>query len=70
MKQVNEARTLEDGAVDVKHEIETVCSVCQDPFSAEEQATKVCTACGAAWKPAQNVNVFVTSIPVFVTAFI
>ena len=70
MKQVNEARTLEDGAVDVKHEIETVCSVCQDPFSVEEQATKVCTACGAAWKPAQNVNVFVTSIPVFVTAFI
>lgn len=70
MKQVNEARTLEDGAVEVKHEIETVCSACQDSLSAEEQDTKVCTACGAEWKPAQNVNVFVTSIPIFATAFI
>lgn len=70
MKQVNEARTLEDGAVDVKHEIETVCSSCKDPMSSEEQETGVCTACGADWRPVQNVNVFVTSIPVFATAFI
>ena len=70
MKQVNEAKTLEDGVVDVKHEIETICGVCQDPLSAEEQETKVCTSCGAEWKPVQNVNVFVTSIPIFATAFI
>lgn len=70
MKQVNEARTLEDGAVDVKHEIETVCSACKDPLSAEEQEAKVCTSCGAEWKPAQNMNVFVTSIPMSITSFI
>jgi len=70
MKQVNEAKTLEDGVVDVKHEIEIVCGTCKDPLSAEEQATQICTSCGAEWKPAQNINVFVTSIPIFATAFI
>jgi len=70
MKQVNEAQVLEDGVVDVKHEVETVCSACQDPLSKQEEEQAVCSACGAAWEPIQNVNVFVTSIPIFVTAFI
>jgi len=63
MKQVNEASTLEDGVVDVKHEVEIVCSSCSDPVSKEEKETGVCTACGAPWAPSQSVKVFVTSFP-------
>lgn len=70
MKQVNEARVLEDGVVDVKHEVETVCKSCQDPVSEQEQERGVCSTCGAAWEPAQSVNVFVTSIPAFVVTFL
>jgi Zn finger protein HypA/HybF involved in hydrogenase expression len=73
MKQVNEARALEDGAIDVKHEVEIVCTSCSDPVSAEEKETGVCTSCGSPWAPSQSVKVFVTSLPsltAVVTTFI
>lgn len=73
MKQTNEARALEDGVVDVKHEVEVVCAVCADPVSEEEKETGVCTACGSPWAPSQSVKVFVTSFPsmtTVVTSFI
>jgi uncharacterized CHY-type Zn-finger protein len=63
MKQVNPARTLEDGVVEPAHEVEIVCAHCQDPVSQEEENTGVCTACGQPWKPSQSVNVFATSFP-------
>jgi len=70
MKQLNEARNLEEGVVEAKHEVEIVCGACQDPISTREEVFGACTSCGAAWEPIQNVNVFVTSVPAFATTFI
>lgn len=63
MKQTIPTRTLEDGTIEPAHEVDVVCSHCQDPVSAEEESTGVCTACGQDWKPSQSVNVFASSLP-------
>lgn len=63
MKINNPALVLPDGTVEPSHEIEIVCASCQDPVSEQEAETGVCTKCGAAWEPAQNVTITVTSMP-------
>jgi len=63
MKQIVPSRTLEDGSIESEHEIEVVCSNCQDPISQEEEDTGVCTCCGEPWSYLQSVNVFATSLP-------
>jgi uncharacterized CHY-type Zn-finger protein len=63
MKQTIPTRTLEDGTIEPAHEVEVVCSHCQDPVSEEEAQTGVCTSCGQPWAPSQSINVFATSLP-------
>ena len=62
MKQVIEATKI-DGVIVPKHEIEIVCSVCQDPISEEEAVTGACTECGATWNPQQSVSIHATTVP-------
>lgn len=62
MKTLIEA-TKVDGVKVCKHEIEVVCSHCQDPVSAEEEATGTCTNCGNPWQAKQSVSVWATSVP-------
>ena len=63
MKQTIDAKELEPGVVEVKHEIEILCSHCQDPVSAEEEASGTCTNCGESWSPIQHVSLYATSQP-------
>jgi uncharacterized CHY-type Zn-finger protein len=63
VKTVVEARKLESGAIEPKHEIEVVCAHCNDPVSAAEESTGVCTNCGQPWQPKQHVRIWATSVP-------
>jgi hypothetical protein len=62
MKTVIEA-TKTGSIVEPKHEIEQVCSECQDPISAVEESSGTCTNCGATWEPLQSVSIWVTTLP-------
>lgn len=63
MKQVIEPRELAPGVVEVRTEIEVVCSACQDPVSDHEQETGTCTNCGEPWAPRQSIALHATSQP-------
>ncbi len=63
MKQVFEPQEVAPGVVEVRTEIEVVCAHCQDPVSALEEATGVCTNCGQPWSPKQSVALHATSQP-------
>ena len=63
MKQVFNAQEVAPGVVEVKTELEVVCSSCQDPISAEEADSGVCSNCGEAWSPKQSVSLYATSQP-------
>jgi predicted amidophosphoribosyltransferase len=40
-----------------------VCAHCQDPVSAAEESTGVCTNCGEPWQSKQSVKIWATSVP-------
>jgi predicted amidophosphoribosyltransferase len=63
MKQIIESYVREDGSIEPKHEIDVVCSNCQDQISQEEEQTGLCTNCGQPWSAQQNVKVFTTTLP-------
>ena len=63
MKTRIESRQLENGVIEPTHEVEIVCSNCQDPVSAAEESTGVCTNCGQSWEPKQSVKIWATSVP-------
>lgn len=63
MKKVVEARHLDSGAIEPRHEIEVLCSNCNDPVSDVEAATGNCTNCGQPWQPKQHVRIWATSVP-------
>lgn len=62
MKETFESVRIE-GLRHPKYEVEVLCSHCQDPVSAEEEASGTCTNCGEPWAPLQNVSIWVTSLP-------
>lgn len=62
MKQVFEAEKIGE-IKHPKYEVETVCFHCQDPVSAQEEATGVCTNCGEAWRAKVSVSIWATSLP-------
>lgn len=52
-----------DGVVICKHEIEVLCSSCNDPVSDHEETTGLCTNCGEPWEPRQSTSIWATSVP-------
>ena len=62
MKTTHEAEEV-DGVVVCKHEIEVLCSNCNDPVSEHEEATGTCTNCGEPWQPRQSTSIWATSVP-------
>lgn len=62
MKTLIEAQKT-GSIVEPKHEIEQICSACQDPISELEEASSTCTNCGATWEPLQSVSIWVTTLP-------
>ena len=63
MKTRIESRQLENGVIESTHEIEVVCTHCNDPVSAAEESTGVCTNCGEPWQAKQSVKIWATSVP-------
>ena len=63
MKTIVEAREANFEVVEPKHEIDVVCSHCQDPVSQAEKASGTCTNCGEDWAPKQSVKIWATSVP-------
>lgn len=63
MKTVVEAREVNFEVVEPKHEIEVMCSHCQDPISEAEHVSGRCTNCGEVWAPKQSVKIWATSVP-------
>jgi len=62
MKTLYEAQKV-DGVIVCKHEVEILCSNCNDPVSEQEEASGTCTNCGESWKPRQSTSVWATSVP-------
>jgi len=63
VKQKVEARELDNGVVEAAHEIEVLCSFCNDPVAEKEAASGTCTNCGQPWEPKQSVKIWATSVP-------
>ena len=63
MKTTVAAVKDETGVIEPRHEIEVVCSNCQDPVSQAEQDSGLCSACGAPWQSKQSVRIWVTTLP-------
>lgn len=63
MKVVNEARRLEGGAIEAKHEISQVCSNCGYDLDETELSLDTCSDCGQSLSIAQTVRIYVTSVP-------
>jgi uncharacterized paraquat-inducible protein A len=61
MKVFQEAHKV-DGVKVCSSEVEVVCFHCQDPVSAQEEQTGVCTNCGEPWRPKQSVSVWAASV--------
>jgi Zn finger protein HypA/HybF involved in hydrogenase expression len=62
MKTLIEATNV-DGVVVPRHEIEVICSNCEDPVSEQEAASGTCTNCGEPWSAKQNIAIHATTVP-------
>lgn len=63
MLKVNEAKELDDGLIEPKHEIQLVCSACGYDLDEDEIAADTCSDCGAQLNLAQHMRIYATSIP-------
>lgn len=63
MRIENEAKTLEDGAVDPAHVIHQVCADCGYDLDEAELAADTCVDCGAALNLKQHIAISVTTFP-------
>jgi hypothetical protein len=63
MRIENEAKTLEDGAVDPAHVIHQVCADCGYDLDEAELAADTCADCGAALNLKQHIAISVTTFP-------
>jgi ribosomal protein L37E len=63
MLMVNEAKTLVDGAVEPRHEVQLTCRNCGYDLDASEVEKDTCSDCGAPLNLAQHLRIYATSIP-------
>ena len=65
-----QAHDIEEGVTEVAYKIEIVCPACGRDVDEAELAAKVCSDCGADLsEPKQNIELHVTSIPLFAITF-
>jgi Zn finger protein HypA/HybF involved in hydrogenase expression len=65
-----QAQDIDEGVTEVAHKIEIVCPACGRDVDEAELAAKECSDCGADLsEPVQNVELHVTSIPLFAITF-
>jgi len=63
MIKLNEAKELDGGSIDPRHEVISVCASCGYDLDENELASDTCSDCGAALNLAQHVRIYATSIP-------
>jgi len=63
MKVVNEAKKLDNGAIESKHEIAQLCSNCGYDLDESELSLDTCSDCGQSLSISQTVRIYVTSVP-------
>lgn len=63
MLKVNEAKELDGGVVEPKHEVHQVCANCGYDLDEHEIAADTCSDCGAPLNLAQHMRIYATSIP-------
>jgi len=63
MKQVIEAKLLDNGLIEPHHEIEVVCKACGYDLDESELAADTCSDCGAGLELCQSTKIHATSVP-------
>jgi len=63
MIKLNDAKELDGGAIDPRHEVTMVCSNCGYDLDENELTKDTCSDCGAALNLTQHVRIYATSIP-------
>jgi rRNA maturation endonuclease Nob1 len=63
MKQVIEAKLLDNGLIEPHHEIEVVCKACGYDLDESELEADFCSDCGAPLNLRQHISIHATSVP-------
>lgn len=63
MKQTIEARTLDDGLIEPKHEVHIECAACGYDLDESELNADTCSDCGSALNLKQHISIHATSVP-------
>lgn len=63
MKQVIEAKLLDNGLIEPHHEIEVVCKACGYDLDEAELQADTCSNCGASLELKQSTKIHATSVP-------
>lgn len=65
-----QAEELNDSVVEVAHRVEILCPNCKADVTQEELDALACSDCGSPLEnPEQNVEIHVTSVPLFAITF-
>lgn len=63
MKLTVEAKTLDSGLIEPRHEIEVVCLACGYDLDEAELQADTCSDCGAPLNLRQHISIHATSVP-------
>jgi len=63
MKQVLEAKLLDNGQIEPAHEIEIVCAACGYDLDESELEADTCSDCGVTLNLKQSTLIHATSVP-------
>jgi rRNA maturation endonuclease Nob1 len=63
MLKTVEARELEGGLIEPKHEVEVVCAACGYDLDESELEADTCADCGAPLNLKQNIAIHTTTVP-------
>jgi uncharacterized paraquat-inducible protein A len=63
MKQLIQAKTLDNGLIEPTHEVEVVCAACGYDLDEAELQADVCSDCNAPLNLRQHISIHATSVP-------
>lgn len=63
MKQLVQAKTLDNGLIEPTHELEIVCAACGYDLDEAELDADTCSDCGAPLNLKQHISIHATSVP-------
>ena len=63
MKQLIQAKTLDNGLIEPTHEVEVVCAACGFDLDESELEADFCSDCGAPLNLKQHIAIHATTVP-------